>query len=742
MLYLDAPIGPIKGLVIYRDHQDKSLFYYVPERPRLAMNEGVPEFVFLRYKRDITDNPDFDPDTKQSLGGGFLAFTVDLGVTDEQLNEIKQELSQFADGAVKLTPISFRKGTVRLSLTKDAAEKDATQPKGLQFIEEIYGATKPSLIGFNRATFSVVLSEEGATLFQAALKAGISPIGVIYDLEFLGLSPAFNVRITAEYHRIYEHLELSFAARGQLQVVSIAAEIDAAFQKLRDDGVIKVEVQQFTDNADLKKQADEAFNWFKTELLKDFFKPALQPPSFMTPSAGGGLLGQLQTFLGQLVTPQTGASQPSLGAPTALPSNAAPGAATLTQAAPSTFANPALQSTPGGGNGGSAQGNPLSPFQVGFSLKFYRQDELKTRVFEYSLQAAVAREAAPQGLFSTIAQGLDLSRSIQDISLDDDFFKRLVTRVSIAGDLTAAGVSAIAVNLEYPDKRKPNQNPIHVDGFEFRPDQLEPKTFTTWLDAKKTLDYRYQLKLHFKPDFQWVGKEAVYVSPWISSRLPRLTIDPLSQIGLFQVEVGLALFDSDQVSQVQVDLRYEDSANAFKTEKTMLFRPGEGSQFWRLRLSDPNLQEYQYRVTYFLQDNLQVKTGWQPSTQTVLKIDEPFQNTLKNIRIVPVLDTSNLVEAVVDLTYREADTKYTRTYREVFAPDAAEGVKSRSLNIPTLAKEPNPALTYDYTIVRLDGSVFQSDPITTDTLIALVSDGAGATHRIKVKLLDSDSTLR
>ncbi len=57
MLYLDAPIGPIKGLMIYRDHQDKGLFYYIPERPRLARNDGVPEFIYLVYKRDITDNP-------------------------------------------------------------------------------------------------------------------------------------------------------------------------------------------------------------------------------------------------------------------------------------------------------------------------------------------------------------------------------------------------------------------------------------------------------------------------------------------------------------------------------------------------------------------------------------------------------------------------------------------------------------------------------------------------------------
>ena len=71
MLYLDSPIGPINGLMIYRDHQDPDMFYYVPERPRLALNDGTPEFVFLKYRRDITDNADFDPDKDESLGGGF-----------------------------------------------------------------------------------------------------------------------------------------------------------------------------------------------------------------------------------------------------------------------------------------------------------------------------------------------------------------------------------------------------------------------------------------------------------------------------------------------------------------------------------------------------------------------------------------------------------------------------------------------------------------------------------------------
>src|SRR5262249_45697844 len=159
-----------------------------------------------------------------------------------ELKAIKGALARFADGEVKLTPIQFRKGSVRLTITKDAADNkgaDPATPRGVTFFEEVYGATTPSLFGFNRATFAVVLTQEAAVLFEAALKSGISPVGVIYDLEFLGLRPAFNVRITANYKRVYEELDVEFGVKGQIYAVSLGVDIGASFQKLRDKGVIK-----------------------------------------------------------------------------------------------------------------------------------------------------------------------------------------------------------------------------------------------------------------------------------------------------------------------------------------------------------------------------------------------------------------------------------------------------------------------------------------------------------------------
>ncbi|HSR51440.1 MAG TPA: hypothetical protein VLV83_11470 [Acidobacteriota bacterium] len=738
MLYLDAPIGPINGLMIYQDHQDPDLFYYVPERPRLARNDGVPEFVFLKYRRDITDNPDFDEETKQSLGGGFLAFTVDLGVDDDLLEDTKGKLSAFAEGQVKLTPVQFRKGSVRLSISKDAADADDApddEPKGVNFFEEVMGASKPSLFGFNRATFGVMLSQEGAVLMEAALRSGISPVGVIYDLEFLALRPAFNVVITAEYKRIYNHLEVEFGARGQVGPVSLAADIGAAFQKLRDEGAIRVEVQNFTDDEDLRKKADEAFDFFKTQLLKDFFKSSLQPPSFMTRQAGQGLLGQLQGLFGSLTSGTSRSNfQPQRGNPTSQQATPAQPSEDLSSSERSTSQtnNTASAASGGGGGtgGGSGADSSVAPFQVAFSLRFYRQEELKKRTFEYSMQAAVARDAAPQGLFSTIVDGLDLDRAIVEVSLDDDFFNRVVSDVTMGGDLEASGISTVAVNLDYPGERAEGVQPSHVDGFIFRPTQLEGGTFTTFVNEQQDRSYRFQLDLHFRPDTEFVGKDAHVVTDWEVTQDRQLTLDPLDYVGVHLIEISLGDVDSGQLSQVQAELRYEDQANNFTTEKTFLLRPGDAPQMWKLRLSDDEQREYSYRLTYFLNSGIRVEEDWQTSESPTLVVNEPFQGNLE-VRLVPLLEASNLIEAIVDLTYEEEDTGYTRRVQQVFNP---LNLQSAVINIPTLAENPQ-RYTREVTIVRMDGSVFASDPIESENRVAVISDGEGATRRVTVRLV-------
>jgi hypothetical protein len=795
MLLLDNPMGPIEGVMVWTDHADPNLYYYLPERPRLARDESGVEFIFLKFRRDITDNPAFDPDQKQSLGGGFLAFTTDLGIDDDVAAAVKSEVGRLATGDVRLTPVQCQKGTVRLSIARDGATApDApagTQP-GFKFYEQIYGTSVPSLYGDNRATFALALDEEAATLMQEALKSGICPIGVIYDLEYLGLRPAFDVKVTADYSRIYDSLELQFGLSASYMSIGVKADIDLAWQKLREDGSIKVEVIDFTDDENLRKQADAAWEFFKGELLHDFFQPALTPPSNMRPGSTPPSGSSLSSVAPALGSTQNGAARPAIGAPSTIaPNPAAPplgiaGGVTPTSAANNAVAGPGVAqlarpvvaaltgtgspagATPGSsGTGGTAHppatgaggsppgGNPAArtpspqlpgagPAQVAgaarttfgaqltFSLKQMHTDERKTREFEFSEQAAVTREAAPQGLFSTIIRGMDLTRYVREISLDDDFFKRLLVSVNIGSDLAVEGVDQVAVNFEYPANRTSSEQPTATKGFLFKPGANPPGTFTSWLDDKKTLDYQYQMDVHFNAASDWVGKDNRLTSPWITSRAPTLSLDPLDFFGLLDLPISIGTVDPN-VASVDIELQYTDDANGFTAHRTFHLKPGDPVAHWRLRLSDTTQRSYSYRLTYTFADNVPYTTDWVTSDDEALIVNNPFKGKI-TLRLVPVLDAGNLEEADTTVVYSEQDTHYERRLTTTFTPAM---LVSQQVTIPTL--DPNPSgTTVSTTVVRADGSVAAPPPksVTPDETAVVVSDGVGATRRITVKLAD------
>jgi len=201
------------------------------------------------------------------------------------------------------------------------------------------------------------------------------------------------------------------------------------------------------------------------------------------------------------------------------------------------------------------------------------------------------------------------------------------------------------------------------------------------------------------------------------------------------VTIALGSVDDKQISQVQVEMWYQDEANGFESQQTFALSPGQPPAHWRLRLADQALRTYRYRTTYVFQDHLRYQTDWQSSEDLGLVINNPYQSALK-VRLVPLLDAANLVEADVNVTYKEPDTGFERSVQTTFSgsPLAAQPVV-----IPVLAAEPA-GYTYDVTVVRQDGSVFESGPMaaTGGTGVVVVSDGAGATHRIRVKLLDAN----
>jgi hypothetical protein len=313
---------------VFPDHADPNQFWYLPGPVSIARRlDGKPAFTFIKFKPAAVAGG--------AKGGGFVMFTTSLRLRPETERKIMGRLSALARGEPKLALAQFDQGTVKcvaLNLEGAGGTRATPPPAGaFDAVESILGAAIPSMQGDEEAAFSLVLSQEGAIILEQAYKQGAAPIGVIYDLKFTGLRPALKVRITADFQRVYDGLSAGLSA----QYYFVQAGIDAAFEKLKQDGVIKIEVIDFTGAQDRDEKEKWALDFFKQDILAKWFEPTLTPgePKVTTPSASGI---PLPSF------PPIGGGQPG-GSPAPSP---APGSTPAPSASPAPTAQPRTTPVP------------------------------------------------------------------------------------------------------------------------------------------------------------------------------------------------------------------------------------------------------------------------------------------------------------------------------------------------------------------------------------------------------------
>ena len=276
MLLLDSSRTlTVDGITVFPDHEDKQQFWYLPGPVQLARRsaDNRAAFTCIKYRRSAVETV---------KGGGFLTLETNLRLTPDLERKILSKLSSISKGKPRLTAVQFDTGTVQciaLNLQGPGGTKvqPGAQPGTFNAVEEILGASVPSMQGDMSAAFSLTLSQEGATLVERSFKQRTTPIGVLYDLKFTGLRPALQVKITADFKRIYQHFSASLS--GQYYFVKVG--IEAAFEKLVQDGAIKIEVLDFSSAPDRAAKEKEAIDLFKQNLLPQWFEPTLTPGELM-----------------------------------------------------------------------------------------------------------------------------------------------------------------------------------------------------------------------------------------------------------------------------------------------------------------------------------------------------------------------------------------------------------------------------------------------------------------------------
>jgi hypothetical protein len=742
MLLLDSRSLTIEGVTVFRDHADLSQFWYLPGPVALARRSGDQRkaFTFLKYKRAAGS---------ATRGGGFLMFEVSLRLDPDTERRITERLASISRGRPRLTAVPFDDGTVAcIALNLQGAggtRAPAAATGAFNAVETILGASRPSLAGDNSAAFSLELSAEGATILEKAFREKTTPVGVIYDLKYTGLRPAFNVKITADFKQVFTH----FSSAAEAQRGFLRAGIDAGFETLVRNGAIRIDVADIAGTPENETRIKEALDFFKAQVLNTWFTPVLVPGTLAAGMPAAASLDQVRALGAQLRPPLPAAPpKPDASAPTAaLPDHgpsptagtgageAAPGLAAAKAAADATAAD---SPTAGTGNPAPAAPAPASGARgiaprrdnavaatadppnaaegavAAFKLKTIRQEERRTATFEYNRAEAQQRGYAPQGFLGLLAADLDRPPYFVEIDLDDPFFRTIHVEAKVPTDFAAIGLSEVHLALDYGPPADP-ENHRHQD-FVFTAADRGPKAIDFMVNLRKDQVYAMTTQYHFDPTSDWDGEKFAYEQPSVTTADRTPTLNPMEALGFLQVKVEPGRIDAEVVDFIDVELAYADPAGWSRT-KTFRVTGQTPAANWKLRVSRDSPRAFTYKLIHHLKAGGDVRENPPVTTRaTTVLVNDPFAGALE-VTIFPTLDFASIRTAMLDVFYDDLANHYTRRQRVRLTPELTETVVRFSTVDPVLKR-----YRHELTIIRSDGRIERRPAVETeDDILSIVA---------------------
>jgi hypothetical protein len=608
MLYLNPPYFVIDGISIFPDHADPLQFYFLPMMPKLstakdANGADMPVIQLIEYEGAAGT-------------GGFIDFDVNIGVSDDALNAVKQKLQQQAhlSDTPRLSPVTFVDGTVRLLIlgtdtgaAPPAASRAAASPPPAgapQFVIKAQSAGKPSLYGDNQATFSVQLDQYGATVLEAALKGDLAPIAVIYSLDFVALRPAFHVHLHIDWNRVQTHVDDTFHAG----VLFFSSDIEKMVDKLIEDRVITIDVDTFVTDEDGGKQVtgdrDRAVAEVYEMIKNTFFESSLPPPNPNQPDGWDRAMGAFQQVSAMALT------------------------------------------------GGWAS-------VASFSKKSIDLTRIDQKVLDVNIseRTSVQRTIYPQGHLSGLLQtfkttGVSADRFVIKVGIDNPWFQRRHVNVVSHADFDTDQIDSIDVNMTYNGAVKS----VSLT-------KANPQSAVEWSsllqDGKMVRPVSYIYTVNF------TGVDT-------TQRPGQLTTGTLSEIGdTISIQPRATLYATtvvpiradgfrwDRYPSVEVACRYDDDVNAVHLQASAVLNQQNQELSWPLFLRDPTKRSFSYRLTYTLASGSTWTTPLLTTDAGKIDISDPFPTKITLI-IVPAVDWTSVNEVLVRVAYPDRDNPVTQ----------------------------------------------------------------------------------
>lgn len=290
MLDLSKPLGQIDGISLFRDHELEDLIYYLPDEIDLRLLAlDRPDIALQIFFTDeaITGGV---AELEKAVGS-ILSLGVHCLLSPSRFELVRSTLaSRLGRDDLRLTPPPWEDGNIQLLLLDTQSGDGVAARENDQMTLGVVGSRKPSLSdGQLSGLFHARLDRRGTALVAAAINGQIGSVaGVLYDLSFAALRPVVNLRMSANLDRCAEFIKIG----AGVQIYYVSADVTAMFGKMREEGIIHVDLVSEEADRESELLVNESVNDFYDVLMRELFKPTVSPAEAIGAAGMAGATAQ------------------------------------------------------------------------------------------------------------------------------------------------------------------------------------------------------------------------------------------------------------------------------------------------------------------------------------------------------------------------------------------------------------------------------------------------------------------
>lgn len=703
MLSFERPPIEVDGMMLFPDHADPLHWYYSAAMPQVVLGAGQrPMFDLWVYTENLVQDMFAGTRIPGEMGGGFLTLAANCRREDRELAKARKAIADAAgiddEDRITLAQIPYTGGTSRI-IALDAlqfppgtpdpagADPNAGRPR---FVSTVAGSATPALLGDLQALFSLSLTERGAAFMAGLFSATGTPIGVVYELTYEGLSPAVDVTITADLSKVRMH----FGGGLQGQVGWFKADVKAALDDLVQKQVVKIDSTRVLDTDAAKEAAQQAIAMFKEDLIQQLFRPTTPVP------------------------PRPDPTQSAVAAVTAMAGGAA--------------------GTAAGGPAGGVAGAEVASGSLGLTLKFEHETQHLTGVYDYSARMPLIRTDAPQAFLQTLIKPEDAASHTQVMNLGtaSTFFNRVEAIISLPEDSTfkALKLRQATVSVTFGDAgdaRPPEVRPPLVctsGGERFR-------RLAFARDGRTSLSLGYDVTYDFDDDPADTVDDHRYQTPRQVTATRSVAINPIADFGYRRLILRPGRIP-EGIASVQVIATFDSGAGFTAQRRFVLTAPfsrplaevaPDGVE-WPIRTVTKPVGSFHLAISYHFPDGTSYAAAPVVTGTPFHAIDAPFAGH-RDLRIEPNVVSPEVDEIDVEVEYSDDTAGYHRRFFLIMTPPFV----TATLRWPVLDREKQALRVRS--MVREGGITSHSDWQETDEQTVVVGADAARSDVLKVRLL-------